>query len=291
MEDTDWLTLVEFKAGRTFIQGKRVTPLDDKGSFSISLNMMDHSFRLKWVNRMDKHQFMTYPLDNSTVVKWARKESRIFLVEKGDQKFFFWMQEPTSENDSNYVDAVVKLLSNPSHALFPSVVNQEAVAVMQSLLSLDQEAEVAPAPHPAPDPAHPNPPQPDAARQEGAGQLDLNRILHAMGFGARPDPYHLRDFVNTETVLPVLQNSDASEHLLSLLPEPYRHPGGVRELVSSPQFSEAVRVLTSILKTHHQSLQGFYASFGLPPPPPKTQGVDALLQSLLLYAQRNPHGK
>lgn len=104
----------------------------------------------------------------------------------------------------------------------------------------------------------------------------------------------LSDVVTSDAVTSVLNDADARDRLLALLPEEQRTPELLEENLRSPQVRQTLRLLTqALLPDDDGRVDGFLsvvANFQLPSPPPSEgggSGRDAQ-QALVVQASTNP---
>ncbi|TVT99032.1 hypothetical protein EJB05_55662, partial [Eragrostis curvula] len=245
MESTEPLRdiMCEFRAGKMSLQGTRVVPDTRKG-----------------LVRIGRDQII-FP-DEAVFEKVSESSGRVYILKfkHDDRKFFFWMQEPNADGDSQICIQVNAYINRPldGEADLPVPIEAEmsedtadddissrAGNLVDQSMTADLAGEVTSAAGPV--------------RLE-----ELQRILSAIqpsGAAADPDAgLGLGDILKPELVLPLIETLPI-EQLTSHLPEGSWTPGDILELLQSPPLRQQVDAFTHVLRTGQIDL----AQFGVDP--------------------------
>ncbi|OMO81833.1 26S proteasome complex ubiquitin receptor, subunit Rpn13 [Corchorus olitorius] len=109
-------TLLEFRAGKLLLEGKRVLPDSRKGLVRIARGE-EGLLHFQWLDRTQnvvEDDQIIFP-DEAVFEKVNQASGRVFILKfnNDDRKFFFWMQEPKAEDDSLLCTAVNNLINQP----------------------------------------------------------------------------------------------------------------------------------------------------------------------------------
>jgi len=258
--------MCEFRAGKMSLEGTRVVPDTRKGLVRVGRGE-EGLVHFQWLDRgqnIVEDDQIVFP-DEAVFEKVTESSGRVYILKfKHDsRKFFFWMQEPNADGDSQICIQVNAYLNRPLDAEADLAVPIEAEMsedtadddissragnlVDQSMTS-DLAGEVTSAAGPV--------------RME-----DLQRILSAIqpsgisGAAADPDAgVGLGDILKPELILPLLENLPI-EQLASHLPEGSWTPADILELLQSPPLRQQLDAFTHVLRTGQIDL----AQFGVDP--------------------------
>ncbi|XP_039840580.1 26S proteasome regulatory subunit RPN13-like isoform X2 [Panicum virgatum] len=252
--------MCEFRAGKMSLEGTRVVPDTRKGLVQVGRGE-EGLVHFQWLDRgqnIVEDDQIVFP-DEAVFEKVTESSGRVYILKfKHDsRKFFFWMQEPNADGDSQICIQVNAYLNRPLDAEADLAVPIEAEMsedtadddissragnlVDQSMTS-DLAGEVTSAAGPV--------------RME-----DLQRILSAIqpsgisGAAADPDA-GLGDILKPELILPLLENLPI-EQLASHLPEGSWTPADILELLQSPPLRQQLDAFTHVLRTGQIDLAQF----------------------------------
>ncbi|OEL29991.1 26S proteasome regulatory subunit RPN13, partial [Dichanthelium oligosanthes] len=187
---------------------------------------------------------------------------RVYILKfkHDNRKFFFWMQEPNADGDSQICSQVNAYINRPleveadlqepieaemSEDTADDDISSRAGNLVDQSMTADLAGEVTSAAGPV--------------RLE-----DLQRILSAIqpsGAAADPDAgLGLGDILKPDLVLPLIENLPI-EQLASHLPEGSWTPGDILELLQSPPLRQQLDAFTHVLRTGQIDL----AQFGVDP--------------------------
>ncbi|KAL6841551.1 hypothetical protein ACP4OV_028694 [Aristida adscensionis] len=257
--------MCEFRAGKMSLEGTQVIPDTRKGLVRIGRGE-EGLVHFQWLDRGEnivEDDQIVFP-DEAVFEKVAESSGRVYILKfrHDSRKFFFWMQEPNADGDSQICIQVNAYINRPldGEAELPVHIEAEMSEdtadddissragnlVDQSMIS-DLAGEVTSAAGPVP------------VRLE-----DLQRILSAIQpSDATADPdagLGLGDILKPDLILPLIENLSI-EQLASHLPEGSWTPGDILELLQSPFLRQQVDAFTHVLRTGQIDL----AQFGVDP--------------------------
>lgn len=280
--------LLEFKAGRMKREGKMVTADTRKGIVAIHQaddSLMHFVWKDRKNNRSDEDSDLIVFPEEAEFRKVKQTDQRVYmLIFKGsNKKFFFWMQEPKSEKDVEYVRKVNWLLNNPpvpgeTGDVFAGMDMDFSNGAMEedkdaSTASTDTAAAPSETASSAPGS------QPTAA--------DLAMLQTLLRGIKMPDNVDLHQVLSPEVLAPLLDNPDALDRLKPFLPPPHTSEA-LSALIKSPQFYQAVQAFNAALKSgdvNPQALGVESEQTGA------VAGVEAFLKVLQSEADRKQAGE
>jgi hypothetical protein len=294
--------LVEFKAGKIILSAKKLTPDKRKGLVQL-IQTPDSLMHFIWKDRTtgtvaEEDDLIIFPEDAAFKRIKQAPTGRVYLLEfkASSRKFFYWMQEATEEKDEEIVTKINQYINNP-----PSPGEQpQATGVDQN--SLFQMLSGGSRPQ--------QPTQPARSDDANVGLNDLQRILTGMGLpgssisglsqpslpqsqsapqeGAQQrQRVRLSQVMDPNVILPVLNNPTVQQQLMPFLPEEMRTPSEFNQLLSSPQFQQALDHFSDALQSGQ--LGELLRQFGLPTSGPTS--VEQFLQAVQQSAQKQQSEK
>ncbi|PAN17731.1 hypothetical protein PAHAL_3G152400 [Panicum hallii] len=258
--------MCEFRAGKMSLEGTRVVPDTRKGLVRVGRGE-EGLVHFQWLDRgqnIVEDDQIVFP-DEAVFEKVTESSGRVYILKfKHDgRKFFFWMQEPNADGDSQiciqvnaYInrpldaeaDLAVPIEAEMSEDTADDDISSRAGNLVDQSMTSDLAGEVTSAAGPV--------------RLE-----DLQRILSAIqpsgisGAAADPDAgLGLGDILKPELVLPLIENLPI-EQLASHLPEGSWTPADILELLQSPPLRQQLDAFTHVLRTGQIDL----AQFGVDP--------------------------
>ncbi|XVF19093.1 hypothetical protein REPUB_Repub11eG0080600 [Reevesia pubescens] len=284
-------TLLEFRAGKMLSEGKRVVPDTRKGLIRIARGE-EGLVHFQWLDRTQnviEDDQIIFP-DEAVFEKVNQASGRVYILKfnTDDRKFFFWMQEPRAEDDSQLCRSVNNFINQPLE--FLGVEEPDASAPLQvsediveddissragnlTVTNLGAEAIS------------------DVTSSSGPVKLeDLQRILSSIGpaeIAGDPDGgLGLDDILKPDLIMPLIETLSLEERLASYLPEGQWTPEDILELLQSPPFRQQVDSFTYVLRTGQIDL----SQFGIDPSKYKftvLSFLEALEESVLGETQQD----
>ncbi|CAN6327038.1 unnamed protein product, partial [Urochloa humidicola] len=238
--------ICEFRAGKMFLEGTRVVPDTRKGLVRVGKGE-EGLVHFQWLDRgqnIVEDDQIIFP-DEAVFEKVTQSSGRVYILKfmQDSRKFFFWMQEPNADGDSQICNQVNAYINRPLDAEADLAVPIEAEMsedtadddissragnLVDQSMTADLAGEVTSAAGPV--------------RLE-----DLQRILSAIqpsGAAADPDA-GLGDILKPELVLPLIENLPI-EQLASHLPEGLWTPSEILDLLQSPPLRQQLDAFTHI---------------------------------------------
>ncbi|CAL4902456.1 unnamed protein product [Urochloa decumbens] len=253
----------EFRAGKMSLEGTRVVPDTRKGLVRVGKGE-EGLVHFQWLDRgqnIVEDDQIIFP-DEAVFEKVTQSSGRVYILKfmQDSRKFFFWMQEPNADGDSQICNQVNAYINRPLDAEADLAVPIEAEMsedtadddissragnLVDQSMTADLAGEVTSAAGPV--------------RLE-----DLQRILSAIqpsGSAADPDAgLGLGDILKPELVLPLIENLPI-EQLASHLPEGSWTPSEILDLLQSPPLRQQLDAFTHVLRSGQVDL----AQFGVDP--------------------------
>ncbi|XP_062115363.1 26S proteasome regulatory subunit RPN13 [Humulus lupulus] len=254
--------LVEFRAGKMNFEGTRVVPDTRKGLVRIARGgegLLHFQWLDRTLNAVEDDQII-FP-DEAVFEKVNQSSGRVYILKfnTDDRKFFFWMQEPSAEGDSELCSSVNYYINRPldflseeePDASVPLQVSEDMMdddisSRAGNLIVPNLGAEVSS----------------DVSSSSGPVKLeDLQRILSNIGpADAAGDPdggLGLDDILKPDLIMPLIETLPLEQHLASYLPEGQWSPEDILELLQSPPFRQQVDSFTYVLRTGQIDLTQF----------------------------------
>ncbi|XP_039064199.1 26S proteasome regulatory subunit RPN13-like [Hibiscus syriacus] len=253
-------TLLEFRAGKMSLEGKRVVPDTRKGLIRIARGE-EGLVHFQWLDRTQnviEDDQIIFP-DEAVFEKVNQASGRVYLLKfnTDDRKFFFWMQEPKAEDDSQLCIAVNNFINQPLELGVEEPDASEALLVSEDMVEDDISSR-------AGNLSVPNlgaEAISDVTSSLGPVKLqDLKRILSSIGPAVAGDPdggLGLDDILKPDLLLPLIESLSLEEQLASYLPEGQWRPEDLLELLQSSPFRQQVDSFTYVLRTGQIDLSQF----------------------------------
>ncbi|XP_042038070.1 26S proteasome regulatory subunit RPN13-like [Salvia splendens] len=254
---------LEFRAGKMLMDGTRVLPDSRKGLVRIGRGE-EGLVHFQWLDRslnIVEDDQIVFP-DEAGFEKVNQSSGRVYILKflTDDRKFFFWMQEPKPENDTQLCNSVNFYLNQPLEL----AVNEEpdsAVPLQTAEMVLEEDISSR-----AGDLVGPSMGAEASSDVTSAGPVklaDLQRILSNIGSSdAQEDPdagLGLGDILRPELLLPHIQELYLDKELMSYLPElpGTWTPDELLELLQSHPFRQQLDSFTYVLRTGQVDLTQF----------------------------------
>ena len=236
--------------------------------------------------------------------KWEKvpeSSDRIYMLTLGqDRRRFFWMQEEAADGDEEIATKVNKCITDMSDP-DGSAAAAASLAASSARPAAAGAAPVAarppvPAPAPAAAGAAAAAPATSAASSTGAAGSSAStqeaaRVLAGMAQSIlaqrqRVDraPLSLNAVLDSERVLPLVEDAKFAQALAPYLPESQRSPQAFREQLRSPQFQQALARLSATLNGPQYA--AVMASLGLPYATQTEFGVEGFLRAIQELADK-----
>ncbi|CAK7345798.1 unnamed protein product [Dovyalis caffra] len=216
--------MLEFRAGKMVFEGKKVVPDSRKGLVRIGRGE-EGLLHFQWLDRnlnaVEDDQII-FP-EEAIFEKVNQASGRVYILKfnTDDRKFFFWMQEPKAEDDSQLCSSVNYYINRPLEFLDEEEPDASApLQVSEDMLEDDISSR-------AGNLVFPNlgsEVMSDVTSSSGPVKLeDLQRILSNIGAGGSSgDPDEglgLGDILKPELIMPLIETLPLEEGLTSHLPE------------------------------------------------------------------------
>ncbi|XVF69835.1 hypothetical protein PTKIN_Ptkin11bG0112800 [Pterospermum kingtungense] len=254
--------LLEFRAGKMLLEGKRVVPDTRKGLIRLARGE-EGLVHFQWLDRTQnviEDDQIIFP-DEAIFEKVNQASGRVYILKfnTDNRKFFFWMQEPKAEDDSQLCSSVNNFINQPLE--FLGVEEPDASEPLQAsedmieddissragnLTAANLGAEAIS----------------DVTSSSGPVKLeDLQRILSSFEpaeMAGDPDAgLGLDDILKPDLIMPLIETLSLEEQLASYLPEGQRTPEDMLELLQSAPFRQQVDSFTYVLRTGQINLSQF----------------------------------
>ncbi|KAM7269239.1 hypothetical protein ACFE04_024736 [Oxalis oulophora] len=236
--------MLEFRAGKMITEGKRVLPDTRKGLVRIARGE-EGLVHFMWLDRTQnviEDDQIIFP-EETVFEKVNETSGRVYILKfnSDDRKFFFWMQEPKADGDSQLCTSVNYLLNRP---LAFEEDEADGLPVSDDMVEDDISSR-------AGDLVIPNfggEAISEVTSSSGPVKLeDLQRILSNIQpgdiVGEDPDAgLGLGDILKPELIMPLIDALPIKQQLASYLPDPEGPwtPEDILELLQSPPFRQQV---------------------------------------------------
>ncbi|CAI0553265.1 unnamed protein product [Linum tenue] len=275
--------MLEFRAGKMHLEGKRVVPDTRKGLVRIDRGE-EGLIHFQWLDRtlnaVEDDQII-FP-EEAVFEKVGQASGRVYILKfnTDDRKFFFWMQESNADGDEELCASVNYHINRPLEILEEEP-DTSALQTSEEMVEDDISSR-------AGNIVLPNlgsGSMSDVTSSSGPVRLeDLQRILSniepggssafvLLGFG-------LGDIFRPDLIMPLMGTLPVEERLASYLPEGPWTPEDILELLQSPPFRQQVDSFTYVLKTGQIDL----SQFGVDPSKCKIYTFPKLDHSALFHA-------
>ncbi|XP_078154439.1 regulatory particle non-ATPase 13 isoform X3 [Carex rostrata] len=246
--------MLEFRAGKMSLEGTRVVADTRKGLVRIGRGE-EGLVHLQWLDRSQnivEDDQIVFP-DEAVFEKVNQSSGRVYILKfsSDSRKFFFWMQEPSTEGDLAICNSVNSCLNRPldmmgddeAEVSVPVQESEEATEddlssragnLVDQSMATDLTGEV--------------------TSSAGPVQLeDLQRILRSIqtpGIG-------LSDILKPDLVFPLIETLPIEQTLASYLPEGSQSRADIFELLQSPPFRQQLDTFSHVLRTGQIDLSQF----------------------------------
>lgn len=252
--------MLEFRAGKMIMDGKRVVPDTRKGLVRVGRGE-EGLVHLQWLDRSSnvvEDDQIVFP-DEAVFEKVDQSSGRVYIMKfhTDDRKFFFWMQEPKAENDTQLCNSVNLYLNQPLE--LPEDEEHDASLPMQSsddMVEDDVSSRAGNLVGPSTGVGGTSNATPGPVKL-----ADLQRILSNIGSSdEQVDPdagLGLGDILKPELIMPLIQELPLDTQLASYLPEGEWTAEELLELLQSPPFRQQLDSFTYVLRTGQVDLTQF----------------------------------
>ncbi|XP_050373083.1 26S proteasome regulatory subunit RPN13 [Argentina anserina] len=250
--------MLEFRAGKMNFEGKRVIPDTRKGLVRIARGE-EGLVHFQWLDRnlnVVEDDQIVFP-DEAVFEKVNQASGRVYILKfnTDDRKFFFWMQEPKAEDDSDLCISVNYYMNRPieeegpdgsvpltADDMFEDDISSRAGILLEPNLGADVSS--------------------DVTSSSGPVKLeDLQRILSNIDradIAGDPDGgISLEDILTPDLILPLIETLPLQQSLGSYLPEGEWSPEDILELLQSPPFRQQMDSFNYVLRTGQIDLTQF----------------------------------
>jgi hypothetical protein len=252
--------MLEFRAGKLLTEGKRVVPDTRKGLVRIARGE-EGLVHFQWLDRtlnVVEDDQIIFP-EEGVFEKVNETSGRVYILKfnSDDRKFFFWMQEPKADGDSQLCSSVNYFINRP---LEFGEEEADALPVSEDMVEDDISSR-------AGNLVIPNfggEAISEVTSSSGPVKLeDLQRILsnfQPADIAGDPDGgLGLGDILKPELIMPLINTFLVKQQLASYLPEPEGQwtAEDLLELLQSPPFRQQVDSFTYVLRTGQIDLTQF----------------------------------
>ncbi|XP_014508640.1 26S proteasome regulatory subunit RPN13 [Vigna radiata var. radiata] len=252
--------MLEFRAGKMFLEGKRVVPDTRKGLVRI-VRAEEGLVHFQWLDRTQnivEDDQIIFP-NEAVFEKINQTSGRVYILKfnSDDRKFFFWMQESNADGDlqlcssvNDYINRPLELGEEEPEGSLPLQVSEDMAedditsrAANLGIPNLRVEAT-------------------NDVPSSGRVRLeDLQRILSDIGpADSIVDPdggLGLGDILKPDLIMPLMETLPLEQRLAPYLPEGKWSPEEILELLQSPPFRQQVDSFTYVLRTGQIDLSQF----------------------------------
>ncbi|KAL8462770.1 hypothetical protein ACS0TY_033697 [Phlomoides rotata] len=282
--------LLEFRAGKMLLEGTRVISDSRKGLVRIGKGE-EGLVHFQWLDRslnIIEDDQIVFP-DEAVFEKVNQSSGRVYILKfhTDDRKFFFWMQEPKAENDTQLCNSVNLYLNQPPE--LPSDDEPDASVPVQSS-EANVEDDISSRAGNLVGPSIGAEASGDVTSAGPVKLADLQRILSNIGSSDEatdPDAgLGLGDILKPEFLWTEIQELSFDKDLMSHLPEGIWTPEELIELLQSPPFRQQLDSFTYVLRTGQVDL----TQFGIDPSKYKFT-VPSFLEALEDSVARKPESE
>ncbi|VFR00231.1 unnamed protein product [Cuscuta campestris] len=253
--------LLEFRAGKMQMEGKRVVPDSRKGLVRIGKDE-EGLVHFQWLDRscfvVEDDQIIVP--EEAVFEKVNQSSGRVYILKflTDDRKFFYWMQEPRDDNDAQLCSSVNFYLNQPFED------EPEASVPMENSDDMAED-DVSSRAGNLVGPSMGTDATSDVTSSGPVKLADLQRILSNIGSTDEvvdPDAgMGLADILRPEFLSPLIEELPLQQQLATYLPEGQWNHEELLELLQSPPFRQQVDSFTYVLQTGQVDL----AQFGIDP--------------------------
>ncbi|GKU98489.1 hypothetical protein SLEP1_g11493 [Rubroshorea leprosula] len=254
--------MLEFRAGKMLLDGKRVVPDSRKGLIRIARGE-EGLVHFQWLDRAQnavEDDQIIFP-DEAVFEKVDQASGRVYILKfnTDDRKSFFWMQEPRAEGDSQLCSSVNYYINRPLE--FPEEVEPDSSGHLQASEDMVEDDTSSRAGN-LTIPNLGGEAISEVTSSSGPVKLeDLQRILSnitpAEIAGDPDEGLGLAELLKPDLIMPLIDSLPLEERLASYLPEGQWTPEDVLELLQSAPFRQQVDSFTYVLRTGQIDLSQF----------------------------------
>ncbi|KAI4348099.1 hypothetical protein L6164_008860 [Bauhinia variegata] len=252
--------MLEFRAGKMYVDGKKVIPDTRKGLIRIARGE-EGLVHFQWLDRTQntvEEDQIIFP-NEAVFEKVNQASGRVYILKfNGDErKFFFWMQEPNAENDSQLCSSVNDYINRSLEFLGEEEPDVSVPLQVSEDMAEDEVSSRAAkvGPHVAAE---------ATSHEASSGPVkleDLQRILSniepADSIGDPDGGLGLGDILKPDLIMPLIGTLALEQRLAPYLPEGQWSPEDILELLQSPPFRQQVDSFTYVLRTGQIDLSQF----------------------------------
>ncbi|KAJ1438037.1 UCH-binding domain [Sesbania bispinosa] len=252
--------MLEFRAGKMVLEGKRVVPDTRKGLVRIARGE-EGLVHFQWLDRTQnvvEDDQIIFPSE-AVFEKVNQTSGRVYILKfnSDDRKFFFWMQESNADNDSQLCSSVNDYINRPLEFLGEEEPESLPLQVSEDMTEDDISSRAA-------NLVVPNLGVEATSDVPSSGPVkleDLQRILSNIGpADSIIDPdggLGLGDILKPDLIMPLMETLPLEQRLAPYLPEGKWSPEDILELLQSPPFRQQVDSFTYVLRTGQIDLSQF----------------------------------
>ncbi|XP_058113482.1 26S proteasome regulatory subunit RPN13 isoform X2 [Magnolia sinica] len=257
--------MLEFRAGKMITEGTRVIPDNRKGLVRIGRGE-EGLVHFQWLDRNQnvvEDDQIVFP-DEAVFEKVNQSSGRVYILKfsTDTRRFFFWMQEPRSDGDSQICSSVNYYINRPLE-LVGEEEPEASVPLQMSEMSEDTaEDEISSRAGNLVGPNLASELSNEVTSSSGPVQLaDLQRILSNIGPADavldQDGGLGLGDILKPDLLSPLIETLPLEQRLASYLPEGPWTPDDLMELLQSPPFRQQVESFNYVLRTGQIDLSQF----------------------------------
>ncbi|XP_042439944.1 26S proteasome regulatory subunit RPN13-like isoform X1 [Zingiber officinale] len=260
------MSMLEFRAGKMFLDGTRVIPDTRRGLVRIGRGE-EGLVHFQWLDRTQnivEDDQIIFP-DEAIFEKVSQSSDRVYILRfnSDSRKFFFWMQEPRADEDSQICTSVNFYINQPLEFTSPDLMAEDETEASVPLQMSDTgEDDFSSRAGNLVDHNMASELGGEVTSSGGPVRLeDLQRILRSIQTpDAVEDPdagFGLADILKPDLILPVVETLPVEQHFSQYLPEGSWTPADLMELLQSPQFHQQVDTFTHVIRTGQIDLSQF----------------------------------
>ncbi|KAF5176137.1 Proteasomal ubiquitin receptor adrm1 [Thalictrum thalictroides] len=256
--------MLEFRAGKMFMEGTRVVPDTRKGLVRIARGE-EGLVHFQWIDRTQnvvEDDQIIFP-EEAVFEKINESSGRVYILKfnTDNRRFFFWMQEPKADQDSQICISVNFHINQPLE-LGGGEAEVSAPLNMSELSEDMAEDDISSRAGNMVDSNYGAEGSSDVTSSSGVVKLeDLQRILSNIGpadaVGDSDEGLGLGDILKADLILPLIETLPLEQRLASYLPEGQWTPEDLLELLQSPPFRQQLEAFTYVLRTGQIDLSQF----------------------------------
>ncbi|OWM89229.1 26S proteasome regulatory subunit RPN13 isoform X1 [Punica granatum] len=250
--------MIEFRAGKMTLEGKRVVPDTRKGLVRIARGE-EGLMHFQWLDRTQnvvEDDQIIFP-DEAVFEKVNQASARVYILKfnSDDRKFFFWMQEPNVGGDALICSSVNYHINQPLE--IPEEDEPDASPPLQVSEDIAED-DISSRAGNLVGPSLGAEGTSDVTSSGPVKLEDLQRILSSIGPEGESDAgLGLGDILKPELIMPLMDTLPLEQSLASYLPEGQWTPEDILELLQSPPFRQQVDSFTYVLRTGQIDLSQF----------------------------------